>query len=145
MHIYYLRDESVHSSKHYTSCLFPTYIEYHYVFYCAAGMGFNTSSHSITMDTDYVINVTILARMSDFLTTDDNFILETRSFYYISDRRFSIDPNSGEIRIVQKLDPLRTHYARVYLRYNGTINTTKQLYSSTTSILVRIYTLGKYF
>ena len=114
-------------------------------FYCVAGMGFNISSHSITMDTDYVINVTILATMSDFLTTDDNFILETRSFYYISDRRFSIDPNSGEIKIVQKLDPLRSHYARIYLRYNGTINTTKQLYSSTTSILVRIYTLGKYF
>ena len=97
------------------------------------------------MDTDYVINVTVLARMSDFLTYDDNFILEAMTFYYISDRRFSIDPHTGKIKIVQKLDPLCTHYARVYLRYNGTINSTNKSYISTTSVLVQIYTLGKYF
>ena len=114
-------------------------------FYCAAGIGFNTSSYYITVDTDYVINVTVLATMTDFLTYDDNFILEAMTFYYISDWRFSIDPNTGEIKIVQKLDPLRTHYARVYLGYNGTINSTNKSYGSTTSVLVQIYTLGKYF
>ena len=96
------------------------------------------------MDTDYVVNVTVVATMTDFLTYDKNFMLVYKEFYYISDRRFSIDPDTGEIKIVAKLDPLRYHYARVYLRYNGTINTTGQLYTSATSMLLRIYTLGKY-
>ena len=120
--------------------LLKIYISY------AAGIGFNTSSHYITLDTDYVINVTVLVTLSDFLTSDDNFILETRSFYYITDSRFSVDPDSGEIKIIRKLDPLRLHYARVYLRYNGTINTTMSPYtSSRASILIRIFTLGKYY
>ena len=117
--------------------LLKIYISY------AAGIGFNTSSYYITMDSDYVINVTVLVTLSDFLTSDDNFILETKSFYYITDSRFSVDPDSGEIKIIRKLDPLRLHYARVYLKYNGTINTTKSPYSSSASILIRIFTLGK--
>ena len=98
----------------------------------------------MAMDTDYVVNQTILVTMTDFLTYDESFILESKQFYYISDRRFSVDPDTGDIKIIAKLDPLRYHYVRVYLRYNGTINTTGQLYSSTTSMLIRIYTLGKY-
>ena len=110
----------------------------------AAGIGFNTSAHDMTMETDYVKNVTILARMTDFLIYNENFVLLNRQFYYISDRRFSVDPTTGDIKVIDELDPLRYHDARVYLRYNGTINTTGQLYSSATSMLLRIYTLGKY-
>ena len=80
--------------------------------------------------------------MTDFLTYDDNFIVKALDFYYISDFRFSIDSDTGVITIIRKLDPLRTHYVRVYLRYNGTINSTKRFYGSTTSVVVRIYTKG---
>ena len=94
------------------------------------------------MEVDYTVNVMVVATMTDFLTYDDNFIVETLNFYYISDFRFSVDPDTGDIKIIRKLDPLRTHYARVYLRYNGTINTTNRFYGSTTSVLLRIYTKG---
>ena len=107
-----------------------------------AGIGFNASSYYITLEVDYTINVTVVATMTDFLTYDDNFIVKALDFYYINDFRFSIDPDTGDIKIIRKLDPLRTHYVRVYLRYNGTINSTKQFYRSSTSVLVQIYTKG---
>ena len=78
--------------------------------------------------------------MRNFLSYDDTFQLEKLEFYYISDTRFSIDRITGDIKVIRHLDPLRTHYARVYLRYNGT--TSNRFYSLTTSTLVRIYTLG---
>ena len=96
------------------------------------------------METDYVVNVTVVATMTDFLTYDKNFRLLYKEFYYISDRRFSVDPDTGDIKVIDILDPLRYHNARVYLKYNGTVNTTEQLYTSATSMLLRIYTLGKY-
>ena len=80
--------------------------------------------------------------MTDFLRYDDTFMLTSMIFYYISDTRFSIDPNTGDIKIQRDLDPLRYHYARVYLRYNGTINTTGKFYESRISTLIRIFTMG---
>ena len=94
------------------------------------------------MNTSYVINVTVVARMKDFLSYDD-FTVEYLAFTYISDSRFSIDRKTGEIRIKRPLDPLRTHYPRVYMSYNGTINTTKKFYSSSTSVSLRIFTSGE--
>ena len=82
--------------------------------------------------------------MSDYLISDNSFVKDYVRFTYISDRRFSIDSVTGDIKIQRHLDPLRLHYVRVYLRYNGTVKSTKRLYSATTSVLIRIYTKGKW-
>ena len=94
------------------------------------------------MDANYTTNQTVLITMANFLNYDDTFVVDDMSFYYISDSRFSLNPITGGITIIKHLDPLRYHYVRVYLRYNGTINTTKEFYESRTSTLVRIYTMG---
>ena len=123
-------------------CSVSLYIVYTCIVSFAAGIGFNASSYYITVDANYTINQTVLTTMTNFLNYDNTFILNALTFYYISDSRFYLDPTTGDIKVKQHLDPLRLHYARVYLRYNGTINTTKQFYQSTTSTLVRIYILG---
>jgi len=83
--------------------------------------------------------------MSNFLSYDDSFQLQSLEFYYISDARFSIDRITGDIKVIRHLDPLHTHNVTVYLRYNGTISLTDRFYRSTTSTLVQIlYTMGKY-
>ena len=94
------------------------------------------------MDANYIINQTVVTTMTNFLHYDDMFIVNAINFYYISDIRFNIDPITGVITVRRDLDPLRYHYARVYLQYNGTINTTKVFYESRISTLVRIYTMG---
>ena len=96
------------------------------------------------MDTNYTVNETVLIRMADYLINDSSFAEDYFRFTSISDRRFYIDSVTGDIKIQRQLDPLRLHYVRVYLRYNGTVKSTKRLYSATTSVLVRIYTKGKY-
>ena len=123
-------------------CSIHTYIVNVCIVSPAAGIGFNASSYYITVDANYTINQTVLATMRNFLNYDDTFILKAMTFYYISDIRFYLDPITGDIKVKRHLDPLRLHYARVYLRYNGTINTTNRFYASTTSTLVRIYTRG---
>ena len=81
--------------------------------------------------------------MKDFLTYVD-FNAENLAFTYISDRRFSVDRYTGEVKIIQPLDPLRTHYPRVYLTYNGTISSTNKFYGASTSALLRIFTSGEW-
>ena len=123
-------------------CSVSLYIVYICIVSLAAGIGFNASSYYITVDANYTINQTVLITMTNFLSYENTFILNTLTFYRISDSRFYLDPTTGDIKVKRHLNPLRFHYARVYLRYNGTINTTQQFYQSTTSALVRIYTLG---
>jgi len=106
-----------------------------------AGVGFNDSQYYVNVDADYKINTTIVATMSNFLIYDDLFTKDTVRFTRVSDTRFAIKPTSGEIIITQHLDPLRTHYVRTYISFNGTL-VTGEYYSSTTSTLVRVYTLG---
>jgi len=94
------------------------------------------------LETSYIINVTVVATMQDFLTIED-FTVESLAFTWISDRRFSIDRYTGAVKIMQPLDPLRTHYPRVYLTYNGTISSTNKFYGASTSALLRIFTSGE--
>ena len=96
------------------------------------------------MDTNYTVNKTVLVRMSDYLIYDSGFVEDYVQFTYISSRRFSIDSVTGDIKIQSKLDPLRLHYVIVHLRYNGTVKSTKRLYSATTRVILRIYTKGKW-
>ena len=82
--------------------------------------------------------------MSDYLIYDSSFAEDYVRFTYISDRRFNIDSVTGDIKIQSKLDPLHLHYVIVYLRYNGTVKSTKRLYSATTNVLILIYSKGMY-
>ena len=96
------------------------------------------------MDTNYTVNETMLIRMGDYLIYDSSFVMNYVRFTYISDKRFYIDSVTGDIKVQRKLDPLRLHYATVHLRYNGTVTATKRLYSATISVLIQIYTKGKW-
>lgn len=107
-----------------------------------AGVGFNDTQYYVNVDVDYIINTTVVTTMSDFLIYDDLFTVDTVRFTSVSDTRFAIEPISGEITVSKQLDPLRTHYVRTYIRFNGTLRTTGEYYSSSTSVLVRVYTLG---
>ena len=107
-----------------------------------AGVGFNDTRYSVNVDVDYQINTTVVTTMSNFLIYDDLFTVDTVRFTRVSDTRFAINPVSGEITISKHLDPLRTHYVRTYISFNGTKSATGEYYSSTTSVLVRVYTLG---
>ena len=89
-----------------------------------------------------MVNITVVTTMSNFLIYDDLFTVDTVRFTRVSDSRFAIEPVSGEITITKHLDPLRTHYVRTYVSFNGTLKATGEYYSSSTSVLVRVYTLG---